>query len=72
MCFARCPHTPPPARNTRLVVRTQYVKQAHKPGRSYYVAEEIDHMKRERDAARVKELLRSECCRARARAARRS
>ena len=43
---------------------SQYVKQANKPGHSFYVKEEMERMKWERDQQRLQELLRSElCCR---------
>lgn len=39
----------------------QYVKQSNKPGRHYYVNEEVDRIKAKRDAEKLKELLQSEC-----------
>ncbi len=39
----------------------QYVKQSNKPGRHYYVNEEVDRIKAQRDAEKLKELLQSKC-----------
>ncbi len=38
----------------------QYVKQAHKPGRHYYMNDEVDRLKAKKDADKLRELLRRE------------
>ena len=39
----------------------QYVQQANKPGRGYYIQEEMDRIKMENDRRKLEELLRCEC-----------
>ena len=39
----------------------QYVQQANKPGRGYYIQEEMDRIKMENDRRKLEELLRCKC-----------
>lgn len=49
-----------PAFGCTSVTPPQYVKQANKTGRHFYVNEEVDRLKAKRDADKIRELLKRE------------